>query len=109
MNGFDSMERFGKENVDLALKSADAVGKGWQAIAAEAADYSRRSLDAGTGAFEKLLAARSLDKAIAVQADFARAAYEGYVSQVAKISEIVADIARDSYKPYEAFFGKLGR
>ena len=108
-NGFDSMQGFGKENVDLALKSADAVGKGLQAIAAEVADYSKRSLDASASAFEKLLAAQSLDKAVEVQSDFVRLAYEGYVGQIAKVTEIVADMAKGAYKPYEAFFGKLGK
>ena len=47
MNGFDDIQKFGKDNVDVALKSADAVSKGFQAIAAEAADYSKKSFEAG--------------------------------------------------------------
>jgi hypothetical protein len=106
-NGFDTMQSYSKENMDLALKSVDAFGKGFQAIAAEA-DYSKRSLDASASAMEKLFAAQSLDKAIEVQSDFVRSAYEGYVGQVAKVSEIVADMAKVAYKPYEALFGKFG-
>ena len=65
MNAFD-MQGFGKENIDVALKSADAVTKGMQAMAVEAVDYSKRSFDASGAAFEKLFAAKSLDKAVAV-------------------------------------------
>jgi len=108
-NGFESMQSLGKENMELALKSANALGKGLQAIVAETADYSKRSLDAGTGALEKLLAAQSLDQAVEVQSNFVRSAYEGYVGQIAKLSEIVTDMARGAYQPYEAFFGKFGR
>jgi len=109
INGMDGMQNFSKANLDLALKSADAMGKGFQAIAAEAADYSKRSLDAGTSALEKLFAVSSLDKAVEVQSDFVRTAYEGYVGQVAKLSDIVTGMARDAYKPYEAFLGTFGR
>jgi hypothetical protein len=107
-NGYESFEKFGKDNVDLAMKSADAFSKGFQAMATEAADYSKRSFEAGSEAFEKLLAAKSLDKAVEVQTDYVRSAYEGYVGQVSKVSEIVADMAKSAYKPYETFIGKLG-
>ncbi len=108
-NNFDSMQNFGKENMDLAMQSADAMGKGFQAITTEAADYSKRALDAGTTAFEKLVAARSLDKAFEIQSEFMRSAYEGYVGQVARMNEIVTDMAKGAYKPYESFFSKLGK
>ena len=109
INGFESIQNIGKENMDFALQSVEAVGKGFQAIAAEAADYSKRTLEAGASALEKLVAAKSLDKAVEVQSDFLRTAYEGYVGQVTKVGEIVSDMALGAYKPYEAFLGRLGK
>jgi hypothetical protein len=109
INGFEEVQKYSKDNVDVALKSADAVSKGFQAIAAEAADFTKKSLEAGSSAFEKLLATQSFDKAVEVQSDYVRSAYEGYVGQVTKVGEIVADMAKDAYKPYEAFFGKFGK
>ena len=106
---FEDIQKIGKENVDFALKSVDAVTRGWQAIAAEAADYSRRSFEAGSAAIEKLLASKSLDRAVEVQSEFVRSAYEGYVGQVTKVGEIVSDMARGAYKPYESFLGKAAK
>lgn len=108
MSAFD-IQGFGMENFDAALKSADALTRGMQAIAVEAVDYSKRSFDAGGAAVEKLLAANSLDKAVAVQSDIVRAAYEDYVGEMTRIGEIVTDTARSVYQPYEAFFGKFGK
>ncbi len=108
-NGFDSFQTFGKENMEFALKSADAVGKGLQAIATETADYSKRSFDEGTAALGRLFAAPSLDKAVEIQTDYVRSAYEGYVGQVAKMNEIVTDMARGAYKPFEGFFAAFGK
>ncbi|MEX0852483.1 MAG: phasin family protein [Bauldia sp.] len=106
-NGLDGFQNFGKENLDLALKSATAISKGLQALAAEAADYSKRNLDASASALEGFFGAQSLDKAVKVQSDYVRSAYESYVGQVAKVSEIVTDMAMGAYKPYEGLLGRL--
>jgi len=106
MTGMDQFQKAGKDNLDVAVKSASAFTKGFQALAAEAADYSRHSFETGAKAFEQLVGASSLDKAVAVQSDYLRTAYEGYVSQATKIGEIVSAMARDAYRPYEGFLGK---
>jgi hypothetical protein len=107
--GFENIQTLSKDNMDAVLKSASAFSRGFQAIAAEAADYSKRSIDAGTNALERLIGAGSLDKAVEVQSDFVKTAYEGYVGQFTKVSEIVTDMAKTAYEPYEALFGKIGR
>ena len=105
-NGFEDIQKYGKDNVDLALKTAGVVGKGFQTIASEAADYTRKSIEAGSAAFEQLLGARSLDKAVEVQSSYLKSAYADYVGQVTRFGESVADVAKSAYKPYEGLFGK---
>jgi hypothetical protein len=109
INGFEEIQKYGKDNVDLALKSADVVTKGFQAIAAETADFTKKSFEAGSSVFEKLLAAPSFDKAVEIQSDYFRSAYEGYVGQVTKFGEIFADMAKGAYKPFEGAFGKIAK
>jgi hypothetical protein len=109
MTSFDDFQKMSRDNIDLALVSAGAVGKGLQALASEAADYSKQSFEAGTAAFEKLLAAGSLDKAVEVQSEYMRTAYEGYVGQVTKVGAIVADMAKSAYRPYESLFTRYGK
>jgi hypothetical protein len=108
-SGFGDLEKIGKENFDAAFKGADAFAKGVQAVASEAADYSRQAMEAGALAFEKLISAPSLDKAVEVQTDYLRSAYESYVGQATKIGEIVVAMTKETYKPYEGLFGKVGR
>ena len=55
---------------------------------------------------EKLFGAKSLDKAIEIQTDYAKTAYEGFVAQATKIGELYADLAKETYKPYEGFVAK---
>jgi hypothetical protein len=96
-----TMEMAGKDLMDGGMKSFAAVSKNMQAIAVEATEYSRKAYESGSTAIEKLIAARSLDKAVEVQADYARQAYEGFVSQAARMGELYAELAKEAYKPFE--------
>ena len=102
----DEMQKLGKDNMDATMKSFGAFSKTGQAIAAEVADYSKKSFEDGSKVMEKLLGAKSLDKAIEIQTDYAKTAYEGFVAQATKIGELYADLAKDAYKPYETFVAK---
>jgi phasin protein len=105
---FEDLQKIGKENVDTALKSFGAVSKGVQAIAVEVADFNKKSFEEGTAALEKLLGAKTLDKAIEVQTDYFKTAYEGFVAKASKIGELYADLAKETYKPIEGAIAKQG-
>lgn len=106
LKNFDDVQKLGKDNVDVALKSFGAVSKGVQAIAVEVADYSKKSFEEGSAAFEKLIGAKSLEKAIEIQSDYAKSAYESFVAGATRIGELYADLAKESYKPFEGIVGK---
>ena len=76
LTNFDDIQKLGKENIDVAMKQFGTVSKGWQAIATEFADYSKKSFEEGSAALEKLLGAKSLEKAIEIQSAYAKSAYE---------------------------------
>lgn len=102
----EDLQKLSKDNVEIALKSFGAASKGWQAIAVEMADYAKKSFEDGTAAMEKLLGAKSVDKAFEVQSDYLKGAYEGLVAETSKLGELYMDIASQSYKSYEGAFAK---
>jgi hypothetical protein len=102
-----NFEQVGKDNVDATLKSLGAASKTAQAIAVEVADYSKKSFEIGSSAFEKLLGAKSVEKAIEVQQAYVKDAYEGFVSQARKIGELYADLATQTYKPFESYLAQV--
>ena len=106
MKNFDDMQKLSKDNVDATMKSFGALSKASQAIATEFADFTKKSFEDGTKVMEKLLGAKSLDKAIEIQTDYAKTAYEGFVAQATKMGELYADLAKESYKPFEAYIAK---
>src|SRR5579875_2770228 len=106
VKNFEDLQQVGKENVDVALKTVGALTKGAQAIAVEVADYSKKTFEDSTAALEKLFGVKSFDKAIEVQTEYAKAAYDGFVAKASKIGELYADLAKESYKPFEAMLAR---
>jgi hypothetical protein len=107
LKNFEDFQKFGKDNVDVAVKQFGAVSKSFQAIATEVADYSKKSFEDGTAALEKLLGAKSLEKALEIQSEYAKTAYEGFVAEATKLGELYTDLAKESYKPFEGFLAKV--
>ncbi|MDH6229458.1 hypothetical protein M2281_000030 [Mesorhizobium soli] len=106
LQSFDEANKFGKEIVDSHLKSFAAMSKSAQAIAVEATEYTKKSFETGTAAFEKVMSSGSLEKALEIQTDFAKQAYEGFVAEATKMSELYADLAKEAYKPFESVVAK---
>jgi len=106
IKNFDDVQKMSKDSMDATMKSFGVLSKASQTIAAEVADYSKKSFEDSTKVMEKLFGAKSLDKAIEIQTDYAKSAYEGFVAQATKISELYADLAKETYKPFEAYVVK---
>jgi hypothetical protein len=96
-----------KEQVDKAIASANTLPSGLQAIAAAYGDYTTKSFEDTKSFVEKLSAVKSFDKAIEVQTEFAKTAYETFVAQSQKIGALYGDLAKQSYKPFSGFVAKM--
>jgi hypothetical protein len=107
LKNFDEFQKVGKDNMDATMKSFGAFSKGMQAIAVEVTDYSKKSFEEGSAAVEKLLGAKSLEKAIEIQSDYAKSAYEGFVAGATRIGELYADLTKEAYQPFESYFGRV--
>jgi hypothetical protein len=103
---FQNIQKLGKDNADAVLKSFGAVSTGAQAIAVEAADYAKRSFEQSSATLEKLVGARTVDKAFEIHTDYLKAAYEGLVAQSTKLGELYTNLAKDAFKPYEGLVAK---
>jgi phasin family protein len=102
----DQIQKFGKDSMDMALASFGAWTKNAQAIASEVADYSKKSFEGSTAAWEKLMGAKSLEKVVEVQSEYLKSSYEDFVAQSSKIGELYADLAKEAYKPFESVMAK---
>jgi len=109
VTGVEDFQKLSRESLDVAVKSFGTVSKGMQAIAAEVSDYSKKSYEDGTAAIERMMGVKSLDKAVEVQTEYMKSAYDNLMSEMTKLGEMYAGVARDAYKPFESALGKVAR
>src|ERR1700712_1673717 len=88
----EEIQQYGKEQFDSAVASATTLQNGAQAIAAAVGDYTKKSIEDGNAFVAKLSGVKSIDKAMEVQSEYAKSAYEAFVAESHKISELYADL-----------------
>lgn len=77
------------------------------AIAAAYGDCTKKSFEDTKLFVEKLCGAKSLKNAIEVQTEFAKTAYETFVTESQTIGVLYGDLAKQSYKPFGGFAAKI--
>ena len=70
----------------------------FQTIAMAYGDYTKKSYEQTKSYVEKLAGVRSLDKAIEIQTEFAKQAYETFVHESQKIRELYSGLAKQSFE-----------
>lgn len=109
MINLEEANKKSKEVVDTVVKNYAEVTKGFQSIAAEATEYSKKSVQDLTSFVEQLTAARSIEAVVELQTKYAKTSYEAFVAEATKIGEMYADLAKTAYKSYEAPVAKAAK
>jgi len=99
--GYDNFLGYGQETFEAYVKAANAAGKGAESLQNEIFAWSRQSFEDGVNAAKAVMASKSVHEAMELQSDFARTAFDGYVNQMTKLGEIMANAARDSLAPIQ--------
>ena len=107
----DQLSKFtGKNPTPIGVAERKQMMKNFedvQKMSKESMDATMKSFEEGTRVFEKILGAKSIDKVLEIQTDYAKTAYEGFVAQATKIGELYADFAKETYKPFESYMVKV--
>jgi len=77
-----------------------------QTIANAYRDYTRKSIQDFGSFVEQLSGVRSLDKAMTVQSEFVKRAYETSVAESQKICELHNQLAKQTLDPFKGLTGK---
>jgi hypothetical protein len=91
------------EQIDTWTASADA----FLAIATAYGDYTKKSFEDTKLFVEKLSGVKSLDKATEAQTEFAKTAYQTFVTESQKIGGLYSDLAKQSCKPFGGLVAKM--
>ena len=77
------------------------VNRGFQAIAAEVTDFSKKRFEDVVEAWDQLVRARTFGDIVEVQSRYAQKAYDAYASEIAKLGDMYLGAARDAAKSFE--------
>lgn len=106
IQSFEEIQKFGQDTMDATMRSLGALSSNTQAIAAESAEFARKTFEQGSSTVEKLFGVRTIDKAVEVQTDYVKGAYDSLVSQSAKMGVLYSALATEALRPYEGILAK---
>ena len=106
-NANSAQQQNGKEQIGAADAPTMAFPAGFQAIATAYGDYTKKSFEDTRLFVEKLSGVKSFDKAIEIQTEFAKSAFEAFVAESQKIGALYSDLAKQSYTPFAGFVAKM--
>ena len=98
--------RDGNKQADPAVASGNALSVDFQTLATAYGNYTKKSFEQTQAFVEKLSGVRSLDKAVEIQTEFAKQAYETFVTESQKIRELYRGLAKQNLRPFEGMVAK---
>jgi Phasin protein len=94
------------KQADPTLASGNALSVDFQTLATAYGNYTKKSFEQTQAFVEKLSGVRSLDKAVEIQTEFAKQAYETFVTESQKIRELYRGLAKQNLRPFEGIVAK---
>jgi hypothetical protein len=95
-----------QRNFRMSNAIQNGFPESFQALATAYGDYTKKSFEDTKSFVEKLSGVRSFDKAFEIQTEFAKSAFETFVTESQKIGAMYTDLAKQSYKPFGGFVTK---
>ena len=99
LNTFAEINAASKRNLEALTDSFNAASQGAQALGAQAVAYSKKAFEDQVGAAKSLAAAKTVQEAMDIQADFAKTAIDGYLAEMNRWTDTMAATAKSSFKP----------
>ena len=90
---------FNQQTLEAFTKSSEIAGKAFEGIGREVAAYTKTSFEERVAAVQDLATSKTLSELFEKQTAFARSAFEGWVQQASKMSEIYTAAAKDIAAP----------
>jgi phasin family protein len=107
MNNVDQFQKHAQEQNEAAMSSANAFAENAKTITTAHAEYTKKAFQDFSEFISKLTSLKSPDQAMKLQADYTKSAYETFVTESKKISELYIDFAKQTFKPLEGLIAKI--
>jgi phasin family protein len=91
---------------EAATSSAKTLATSVQTIATAHADYAKKAMQDVSEFFAKLTSVKEPAKVMELQSEYVKNAYETFVAESKKISELYADLFKQATKQFEDLIAK---
>jgi hypothetical protein len=105
----ETFQKLSQEGFDAAVQSYSEAQKGFRALANRVTENNKKAFEDTTHAFEQLLGAKSLEQVIEIQSQYAKRAYDNYVAEASKLTELYVEVLRSATKPWENTASKAAK
>ena len=99
--GYDSVLGYGKDTAEAYMKSATVTGKGIETLNSEIVSYSKGAIEESIAASKAILGSKSVHEAFELQTDYAKSAFEAYVGELTKFSELLTSTTKSTFAPLQ--------
>jgi phasin family protein len=90
-----------RENFDAFVKASTVFAQGFGAIGQQWVEFARTTLEQGVEATRAVISSKNVKDALEVQTNFARAAFDRYLNEAGKISELGVKTTTDAFAPIQ--------
>jgi phasin family protein len=101
LKSYEAFVGYGKDSAEAAMKSATTASKSIESINSEIYSYSKQSVEDTVAATKAVMGSKSVHEVFEYQTDFAKSAFEAYVAELSKISELATAATKDSFAPFK--------
>jgi phasin family protein len=99
LNNFTEISAVSKRNMEALTDSFNAASQGAQALGAQAVAYSKKAFEDQVAVSKSLAAAKTVQEAMDIQADFAKQAIDGYLAELNRWTDTFTATAKSTFKP----------
>jgi phasin family protein len=107
MTGYSQFAEFNRQAIDAWLESTNIASKGIETLNSETVAFSKQSFEDGVAAAKAALGARNVQELLEIQSDFAKVAFDSYLGQVNRFSDLVAETTKEAVAPLNERFNAL--
>jgi phasin family protein len=101
VKSYDTVLGYSKDTVEAYMKSATVAGKGLETINSEIYSYSKDAIEESITASKAILGSKSLHEAFELQTHYAKSAFEAYVGELTKFSDLVTHTTKETFAPLQ--------
>ena len=109
MSNVEPIQQATKDFGDAATTSANTFATSLQTIASAHADFAKKLMQHGSEFISQLTSVKEPAKLMELQSEYVRNSYETFVAEAKRISELYADLFKQTTKPLEDLIEKNKR